>query len=241
MVSRTRRHLLHVATAVAGGLAGCSQFTGSEASSTRSISSEGSAVPESDALTDPPMVRRRAAEPPIRLGDPDRETTESPRREAFSSLDEYEVIDARSTADRLGVADGIDGDAVSSFVDATNFDSETLYLETRPVEECFRLRLCWISWQSGKIETDYVRPLRPYDERCSADETVFESRLIRLPVALDADSVNSYGSSISGSSHCRGGGAVRAEMAGGSDDETTTADTTIVDTTTAGPTEESDR
>jgi hypothetical protein len=218
MVSLTRRHLLHVATAIAGGLAGCSQFTGGEASSTRSVSSGGSAGPDADALTDPPMVRRRAAEQPIRLGD--RERTDSPGRDRLSSRDQYEVIDARSTADRLAVADGLDAEAVSSFVAATDFDSETLYLETRSVEECFRLRLCHISWQSDEVHTDYVRPLRPYDERCRADEHVFESRLIRLPVALDAESVRSYGSSISGSSRCRGGSR-RAEMASGSDDETT--------------------
>lgn len=242
MVSLTRRHLLHVATAIAGGLAGCSQFTGGESSSTRSVSSGGSAGPDADALTDPPMVRRRAAEQPIRLGD--RERTDSPGRDRLSSRDEYEVIDAQSTADRLAVADGLDAEEVSSFVAATDFDSETLYLETRSVEECFRLRLCHISWQSDKVHTDYVRPLRPYDERCRADEHVFESRLIRLPVALDAESVRSYGSSVSGSSRCRGGSR-RAEMASGSDDETTTTgsgdettaesddETTVTGTTTS--------
>ncbi|WP_135853972.1 hypothetical protein [Halorussus salinus] len=225
MVPLTRRHLLHVATAITGGLAGCSRFTGGESSSTRSVSGEESAPPDADSLTDPPMVRRRAAEVPIRFGDSDRESGESPERDRRSSLDRYEVIDARSTADRLAVADGIDGEPVSSFVSATDFDSETLYLETQQVEECFRLRLCSISWQSNKIQTDYVRPLRPYDERCTADEPAFESRLIRLPVALDADAVNSYGSSISGRSRCDGGGSVRAEASSGSSDSTATPTT----------------
>ncbi len=225
MVPLTRRRLLHVATAITGGLAGCSRFTGGEGSSTRSVSSEGSAAPDADALTDPPMVRRRAAETPIRLGDADRETGASPGGDRRSSLHRYEVIDAQSTADRLAVADGIDGQAVSSFVSETDFDGETLYLETISVEECFRLRLCKISWQSSKIQTDYVRPLRPYDERCTADEHVIESRLIRLPVALDADAVTSYGSSISGRSRCDGGGPVGAEGASGSSDSTATRTT----------------
>jgi len=226
MVPLTRRRLLHVATAITGGLAGCSQFTGSEASSTRSVSSDGVAIPESDSTTDPPMVRRRAAVPPIRLTDPDSEHTESSRQESASRLNQYEVIDSQSRAQRLTVADSVDGDELSSFVSATNFDNETLYLETQQVKECFRLQLCYVSWQSKKIQTDYTRTLRPYDESCTVDQHVFESRLARLPVALDAESINSYGSSIGGSGRCNRGGSVRSEGASGSSDSTTTSDTT---------------
>lgn len=225
MVPLTRRRLLHVATAIAGGLAGCSRFTGGEASSTRSVSSDGAAVPESDTVTDPPMVHRRAAVPPIRLTDPDSDPTETPRWESSPRLNQYEVIDSQSRAQRLTVADGVD-DELSSFVSATNFDSETLYLETQQVKECFRLQLCYVSWQSKKIQTDYTRTLRPYDEACTADEHVFESRLVRLPVALDAESINSYGSSIGGSGRCNRSGSARSEGASGSSDSTTTPITT---------------
>lgn len=220
MVSLTRRSLLHVATAIAGGLAGCSQFAGSDSHSSQSASSGGADIPETDAATDPPMVRRRATVPPMRLTDPDREHTESPRWESASRLNHYVVIDSQSRGQRLTVADGVDSDALSSFVSATNFDSETLYLETQQVKQCFRLHLCYISWQSNKVQTDYVRRLRPYDERCTVDEHVFESRLVRLPVAIDEESVNSYGSSISGGGRCNRGGSVGAEGASGSGDST---------------------
>ncbi len=225
MVPLTRRRLLHVATATAGGLAGCSQFTGGEASSTRSVSSDGAAIPESDTVTDPPMVRRRAAVPPIRLTDPGSDPTETPRWESASRLNQYEVLDSQSRARRLTITDGMDDDELSSFVSATNFDSETLYLETQQVKECFRLQLCYVSWQSKEIQTDYTRTLRPYDEACTADDHVFESRLVRLPVALDAESINSYGSSISGSGRCNGDGSVGSEGASGSSDSTTTPTT----------------
>jgi hypothetical protein len=226
MFPLTRRRLLYVATAITGGLAGCSRFTGGEASSTRSVSSDGAAVPESDTVTDPPMVHRRAAVPPIRLTDPDSDHTETPQRESSPRLNQYEVIDSQSRARRLTITDGMDGDELSSFVSATNFDSETLYLETQQVKECFRLQLCYVSWQSKKIQTDYTRTLRPYDESCTVDEHVFESRLVRLPVALDAESINSYGSSISGSGRCNRSGSARSEGASGSSDSTTTPTTT---------------
>lgn len=221
MVSPTRRRLLHAATAIAGGLAGCSQFTGGDAHSTQSVSSGGAAIPETDTATDPPTVGRRAAVPPIRLTNPDREHTESPRWDSAPRLTQHVVIDSQSSGRQLAVADGVDGDELESFVSATNFDSETLYLETQQVEQCFRLHLCYVSWQSKKIQTDYTQTLRPYDESCTADEHVFESRLVRLPVALDAESVSSYGSSISGSGHCNGGSSARAEGASGSSDSTT--------------------
>ncbi|UPV77140.1 hypothetical protein M0R89_23130 (plasmid) [Halorussus limi] len=226
MVSLTRRRLLHVATVTIGGLAGCSQFTGGEASSTRSVSNDGVTIPESDTATDPPMVRRRAAVPPIRLTDLDSEPTETPQWESAPRLNQYEVIDSQSRARRLTVADGVGGDELSSFISATNFDSETLYLETQQVKECFRLQLCYVSWQSKKIQTDYTRTLRPYDESCTADGHVFESRLVRLPVALDAKSINSYGSSIGGSGRCNRSGSARSEGASGSSDSTTTPTTT---------------
>lgn len=113
-----------------------------------------------------------------------------------------ELIDTSSKAEEVSVADGFDRKRVSSFVAETDFDSETLYLESKRVRECFELRLCGISWDSDRVRTHYVRSLRPYDEYCAVDERVAESRLIRLPVALDARSVSSYGSSTSGSGSC---------------------------------------
>jgi len=218
MVPRTRRRFLHVATAAAAGLAGCNTLTGGSARSSRSSTgSEGADPPASDSKTDPPMVRLRADsdEPPMRLVDPDETETDSPPPWESRPRDQYEVIDTRDRADRLTAAPE-NAERVSSFVAETDFDTETLYLETRRVEECFRLRLCRISWRPNGIETDYVRPLRPYDERCRDGAKVFESRLFRLPVALDEESVRSFGTSVSGRSRCGAPGGARAESGGGS-------------------------
>jgi hypothetical protein len=203
MVSHTRRRLLQAATAVAGGVAGCSRFTGETGQSTRTASSGGPDALPSDAETEPPSVLLRADTelPPVRPAETDRRSGDASRHEHGFSHGR-DVLDSRSSGRALTVADDVDGEAVSSFVSGTDFDDETLYLESIRVEECFRLRLCYVSWQSDEVETDYVRELRPYDERCGTDERVFESRLVRLPVALDEDAVNSYRSSISGSGRC---------------------------------------
>ncbi|WP_424005273.1 hypothetical protein ACOZ4I_17965 (plasmid) [Haloarcula salina] len=217
MVPRTRRRFLHVATAAVTALAGCDTLSGGSARSSRSSTESEDAPPASDSETDPPMVRLRGGSdvPPIRLVDPDATETDSPPPSPYRTRDQYEIIDTRDRADQLRVAADEDADRVSSFVAETAFDAETLYLETRRVEECFRLRLCQISWGPTEIETDYVRPLRPYDERCRDGATVFESRLIRLPVALDAESVRSFGTSVSGSSRCGAPGGARAEGGSG--------------------------
>jgi hypothetical protein len=207
MVPPTRRRLLRTVTAAtAVGLAGCSGLGGERSGTSRSVSENAdSTIPGGTTERDPETLLLRADTdgPPVRVDGEDG-TPERPERR--SSRLSYAVVDTRSRADRLLVADGVDADAVAAFRSATAFDSETLYLETRRVAECFRLRLCGVSWTAEEIRTAYARELRPYDERCSADESVFESRLIRLPAALDRAKVSSYGSSTDGQGRCHGDG-----------------------------------
>lgn len=216
MDSRTRREVLAVAAAATGGVAGC---LGSESSVSRSGSSTegpGRTVPDEQATTEPPLLFRRddAEQPPIRLVDTgereDDSEADDERGRDHDHHPQYRVIDSASIADRLvddapdgtdASDDGGDDTDLASFVSETDFDAETLYLETRQVEQCFRLSLCYISWQDNEIRTDYGRVVRPYDEQCTVDANVFESRLFRLPVALDADEINGFGSSTS-SSRC---------------------------------------
>jgi hypothetical protein len=214
MVPSTRRRLLHAAVAGIAGLAGCGRLTGGAAESSRTVSEHGGSTgPAASTDRDPQTVLLRTGSelPPIRPPDFERERDNHSRRERFSSRVTNAVLDSRSTAERLTVAPGTDRDTVSTFVAETDFSSQTLYLETNRIQECYRLRLCYVSWSSDRIETDYVRTLRPYDERCSADGSVFESRLVRLPVPLDEDDVNSFASSIGGGGQCDHGRVSRPE------------------------------
>jgi hypothetical protein len=209
MTPPTRRRLLRTVAAAAVGTAGCGRLLGDESSSSRSVSERsGGTLPGGTTETDPDTVSLRGDTDghPIRLGDPSGTPAASARRGRRPTRSSHAVIDTRSRARRLTVADGVDADAVSSFRSATAFGSETLYLETKPVEACFRLRLCGISWTPTAVRTAYVRQRRPYDARCSADEDVFESRLVRIPDGLRRDDVDSYGSSTSERGRCDGDG-----------------------------------
>lgn len=209
MALHTRRRLLQAATALAAGLAGCGRPSGSASQSSETIEA-GGPRPGDDSEEDPPtlLLRADSKRAPLRLADPDREeeTPDTVRQERPSPRIRNGIVDSQSQGERITVADGVDSQGVSTFVSETDFDSETLYLETNVVQECFRLDLCWVSWTPNKVRTNYVRRLRPYDEACTDENRVFESRLIRFPVALDADSVNSFASGV-GTGQCdsRGG------------------------------------
>jgi len=197
----TRRQLLSAIPIATGGIAGCLGGTGSSEQSSES-SPEGRRrnIPDDQSATDPPrVVRRSASQPAIRHPEFDSEDPETSESRFRGRHTTPRLIDSESTAQRL-VVDGDDSE-FSAFVSATEFDSETLYLQTNPVGDCFDLSLCYISWHDETIRTEYGRVVRPYDDPCSADRTVLKSWLIRLPVALDADSINSFASS-SGSSRC---------------------------------------
>jgi hypothetical protein len=198
MEPTTRRQLLTAITVAAGGVAGCLGATSSSGRSSES-STEGrrSDIPDDQLATDPPRVIRRSesTQPAIRPPDSEDDSEASrPRHRGHHTTPT--LIDTESTAQQL-IVDGDDSE-LSAFVSATEFETETLFLQTNPVDDCFELTLCYVSWHEDQITTDYSRVVRPYEDRCSGDRTVLESWLIRLPVALDADSINSFGSSTGG-------------------------------------------
>jgi hypothetical protein len=225
MVPPTRRRLLRVATAAAAGLAGCGRLTGEESSTTRSVSERtGTTIPGGTDETDPEtlLLRTDTEDPPVRLADADEPPAGPDRRPHTRRFHSHAIVDSRSRAEDLVVADAADAEAVSSFGSATDFEAETLYLETISVAECFRLELCSISWTDEEVQTSYVRRSRPYDERCSADAEVFESRLVRIPASLAESDVTGHGSSVSGRGHCRGDGPEGAERGTGETDANAT-------------------
>ena len=211
MVPETRRSLLHGVAGLAIALAGCSGLTGSGESTRTANGGSGPDGPGSGSVADPEMLLVRSDSDRSQIWHGDRsERTDHHRNPIGGSV----VVDTAAKADEFSVAESVDRDRVDAFLDATDFESETLYLQTVRVEECFRLELCRIGWESDEIRTDYVRRLRPYTESCAADTRVVEARLIRIPDALEADDVNGFGTSV-GTGSCDSDGA-RMESGGGS-------------------------
>lgn len=205
----TRRRLLRSAAALAGAgtVAGCG---GSESASS-SVGNAPNEDPPDDAVTDPPAVVLRAPQGATVLreaNDTDTAATDEVREWS------HDLVADADTAASVSIAD-VDGAAEARrFLDETDFETETVYVERHVVGECYEQRLCWIRWTAERVETSYARVLRPAEVSCSADDRVGVIHLIRLSDALDPEQVSRFSSS-GGSGACRSPSEVgRSESAG---------------------------
>lgn len=201
----TRRRLLAATASIFCGtaLAGCGGGSSSASGSAR----EGpSAEPPDDALVDPPHVTLRSGDlqPLVRSGTPTETATASAEGSREPKIDgwAHHLVASDEAAAALTVADVDGADEARAFLDATDFDAETVYVERHLVGECYLHELCWIRWTDSKIETDYARILRDADVACEADARDVVTKLIRVPAALDPEQISSY-SSGSGGGRCR--------------------------------------
>ncbi|WP_135662242.1 hypothetical protein [Halorhabdus rudnickae] len=236
MVPQTRRSFLHGAAGLTAALAGCSGLGGDSDESTATPTRAGTdSDPALGSATNPEslLLRVDTDRPPVWLADSDGEPGGRPTATERDRWRDPIIVDDSARTDRLNVAETIDRERVESFFEATDFATETIYVEMRQVEECFRLDLCHISWSATEISTDYTRRSRPYTERCEADAWVTEARLIRIPDAIIADDVHSHSSSVgTGACERRQGDAPREGTAGraSATESNTRTETTTIDT-----------
>ncbi|MDQ2074378.1 hypothetical protein ACODNH_22140 [Haloarcula sp. NS06] len=215
MVPSTRRTLLHSVCGLATVLSGCSGvFEGSDESTRTASKNNGSSASGAGSVSDPDAVVTRvdADRQPVWLADGDGRPTESPHSRRLES----KIIDTASQADQVTVAEDADRPLIRTFLDETDFDTETVYVQNMMTEECFRLTLCQIRWTSDNISTDYGRVSRPYDASCTAGNKVYAVWFIRIPDTVNADDISSYSSSIGGNSCERQRAGAAGESEGGS-------------------------
>lgn len=208
-ISATRRGIVFTASGLVGSLAGCSAFQGEDSHSSHAVAgSNGTPAWADNVLKEPGILTLRSDgdRAPIKLEASEDSDDEPSRPHREDLVLNHTIIDSAAAGEQLVSTVDEDADSVSDFLSRTDFDAESLYLETSHVPDCFRLRLCRIAWSSERVKTDYTRVLRDYDEHCSADRRVYESRLITIPAPLDADSVSGYGSSVTASGTCSGNG-----------------------------------
>ncbi|ELZ29931.1 hypothetical protein C474_12881 [Halogeometricum pallidum JCM 14848] len=197
MPSTRRRFLLGAAATLLAGLAGCNgEAYGTSTASDESNRFDAGPVPEHHTL------RNAGNEPPVWFADSDAASTAERGTVSDRMRETRGFVADEATADRLRFADVDGADAVREFVAATDFENETVYVETESIPECRTLSLCGVSWTDSSIHTDYGLTYRDADVACEADARDGVSTLIRVPEALDPDAVNSYGSGLN-SRGCR--------------------------------------
>ncbi|WP_313695581.1 hypothetical protein [Halorarum halobium] len=212
MVPITRRAALRGATALLAGAAGCSDFEAGESTATA-----GRERDLENVATDPPHRTLRATTDAsiVWVDDGESGTNGTPRR----YLSDRFIVDEAS-ADRLRFAESVDSAPVREFIAATEFETETVYVDLSSVGECYRLELCYVGWSDAEIETRYGRTLRDADVSCGADVRASVATFVRIPAAIDPERISSYGSGMS-SGGCRLPPWIREPTAGDGSSATT--------------------
>ncbi len=114
-----------------------------------------------------------------------------------------ELVTNADRAAELTVAPGVaeaDRSRVRSFLDDTDYETETVFVARAGIRSCYRFRIRSVSWEPGHVEYGYCRELRPPDAACEADARDAVGLLFRLPAALRSPL---SGSGSSGHSPCR--------------------------------------
>lgn len=183
----SRRALLSAATAAATALAGCS----------------GTGTMERDSASDRPAPDGGGGDPPpyayLRHDEPVAlawfEDDDRSRGDRTRHLDRL-VLDSAERVETVTYADVDGAEAVREFVAGTDFETETVLVDQRTVEACYRLELCSVRWSATEVDFDYSRVGLAYDVSCEADAEATEARFLRIPDTLDGDSLSSFGSRI---------------------------------------------
>ena len=195
MALHTRRRVLFGAAGLLAGLAGCNDDSGGTGTPAERSPTEPGRTPDlgDSGARDPERYALRAAEGPLvwfpDRGDGDSGETDSPGGTIPPHDRRTEgVIADEATAGTLEFADVERADGAREFVATTEFDSETLYLHHAPVEACYRLELCSVSWGGERMTLRYAQSLRPADAACEMGDRDSRATFVRLPVALDSGS-----------------------------------------------------
>jgi hypothetical protein len=195
MPSTTRRRALHgVATLLAGvGLAGCS----GESSSTSTHPAE---APGNVAF-DPESYSLRSPDPEPILWSGERPTTAADAEDWVRPWGHHLFVADADDAAAVTVADVEGAEGAREFLDSTDYNAATVYVERVAIRECFTQELCHVRWAETEIDTSYARHYRDADVACETDARDTFVTLIRIPADFDPSDVNGYGSSR-GSGSC---------------------------------------
>lgn len=191
MPSITRRRALHGAAALLTGFAGCSGESSSSSSYPPEAVGNVAVDPESYSLRNP------ADEPTVWTGE-----RPTPREgEERSHYRHHTFVTSPDDAADIAFAAVPGADEARTFLDDTDYDAATVYVEQWRVQECFAPELCYVQWSENDIDTSYTRRYRDVDVACEADAEDTIATLIRIPAAIDPGEINGYGSSY-GSGTC---------------------------------------
>ena len=108
----------------------------------------------------------------------------------------YEYLTSTDDREDVTFSSSQPASDLRAFVDATDFESESVYLVSRPIGACYEARLVGVFREGNGIDADFCNALRPADVACGADEEDTVGVGIRLPFV--EEEFNSFGLGWSG-------------------------------------------
>lgn len=174
---RVLRNVAGLTVGLTAGMAGCTAGSGRSGTETRTVTERDD---YDEIVTDPDRhtVRHDSETPIVRFAaGSERATPRTPRTQDLSS----ELIATEETAARVRFGDGVDAGGARSFLDATGFDRESVYLVQFLVRTCERLDTCYVRWSSTAIEASLEDVPVEDGTNCGEDERVQSATFLRIP------------------------------------------------------------
>lgn len=188
-INCSRRRLLAAGGSLSATIAGCTGF-GESDSATHNATEGGEPLPSDEYE----LLTLRVDEPePFVSADDDQpgDRVDRPyRRWVAFVLSEDDATALEIDAD--GAADA------RAFLEATDFETESVVIEQREIDDCYRRELLSVQADADGFRTQYCRSLKEPTTPCEADVTAMEAIFVRVQHAYD-DAPSSRASSESGS------------------------------------------
>ncbi|WP_293033694.1 hypothetical protein [Natronococcus sp.] len=186
----SRRQLLAAGSCLSAVLAGCVSTDESSTTHNATDGGEPMASDEYDSLT----LRADDDSVVVYPRDDSPDETDGNRRRPRRNV---EFVLSRSAAEDLRIdAGGID--EARDFLEETDFETESVVVEQRPIEDCYRRHVLGVRAKDDEFRTRYCRTLQSPTTPCEADHTVMEAIFFRIQRGYE-DRPSSRGSSESGS------------------------------------------
>lgn len=191
-VSR-RRVLATASSALALVGAGCAE-SGSSGTTVERSASEGAPLESSHEYE---SIAVRSAENEIFVHRDEEAAEAADERDGYRSGRErvFVVDDEAATALRIETNER-DASQIREFVEATDFENESVVVEQRSIGDCYRRRLLAVQAGDEEFRTEYCQTLKDATTPCEAGKEIVEAIIIRVQRPYD-DAPSSYASSES--------------------------------------------
>lgn len=122
----------------------------------------------------------------VRAGDerpvayPDAEAATDDDQQGLDRYSGFYVIDPEEASALRLTVDGTDADDVREFLDATDFESESIVVNQRRIRDCYRRRILAVRADIDTVQTRYCSEQKAPATPCEAEKAVVEALFVRV-------------------------------------------------------------